>query len=166
MYGAVTATRSRTDTFTEARLAAVMPEVGADFYAMASAQLIALSTAQRWTEELTFILRHKAAHGFQIQLRCGGRDPIAVDYRVSSDGTVHESGSGGGIDYFSLPSGTSASLFVNLNYQAPQIAIVRSYTAQRGWGTDGQAVPGEPLRDRAYSKEGFGVVRGRVGVWP
>jgi hypothetical protein len=166
MNGVMTATRSRTDTFTEARLAAVMPEVGADFYAMASADLITLSTAQRWTEELTFVLRHKGAHSFQIQLRCPGRAPIALDYRVSSDGTVHESGTAGGIDYFSLPLGTSAGLFVNLNFQSPHIATVRTYTAQRGWGTNGQAVPGEPVRDRAYSKEGYGVVRGKVGVWP
>ncbi len=166
MNGVMTATRSRTDTFTEARLAAVMPEVGADFYAMASAGLITLSTAQKWTEELTFVLRHKAAHGFQIQLVCPGRDKIALDYRVSSDGTVHESGTGGGIDYFSLPAGTTAGLFVNLNYQSPLIATVQTYTAQRGWGTNGQAVPGEPIRDRAYTKEGYGVVRGKVGVWP
>jgi hypothetical protein len=31
MNGVMTATRSQTDTFTETRLAAVMPEVGADF---------------------------------------------------------------------------------------------------------------------------------------
>ena len=166
MNGVMTATRSQTDSFTEARLAAVMPEVGADFYAMASAGLITMATAQKWAEELTFVLKHKAAYSFQIQLRCAGRDPIALDYRVSSDGTVHESGTGGGIDYFSLPEGTRASLFVNINYQAPQIAIVRAYTAQRGWGTNGQAVPGEPVRDRAYSKEGYGVVRGKVGNWP
>lgn len=166
MNGVMTATRSRTDTFTEARLAAVMPEVGADFYAMASAGLLSLVTAQRWTEELTFVLRHKAVHSFQIQLCCPGRDKIALDYRVSSDGTVHESGTAGGIDYFSLPAGTQAGLVVTLDHQAPQIATVQAYTAQRGWGTNGQAVPGEPVRDRAYSKEGYGVVRGKVGVWP
>jgi hypothetical protein len=166
MSDVMTATRSRTDTFTEARLAAVMPEVGADFYAMASAGLIPFPTAQTWTEELTFILRHKAARSFQVQLRCPGRAPIALDYRISSDGTVHESGIGGGIDYFSLPAGTTAGLFVDLNDAAPQISTVRTYIAQRGWGTNGQAVQGDPVRDRAYSKDGFGVVRGKVGLWP
>jgi hypothetical protein len=166
MNGVMTGTRSGTDTFTEARLAAVMPEVGADFYAMASADIISLVTARKWTEELSFVLRHKAAHGFQVQLSCPNRPQIALDYRVSSDGTVHESGTGGGIDYFALPAGTSAGLFVNLNFQAPQIATVQAYTAQRGWGTNGQAVQGDPVRDRAYSKEGYGVVRGRIGNWP
>lgn len=166
MTGVMTATRSRTDSFTEARLAAVMPEVGADFYAMASAGLITLARAQNWTEALAFILKHKAARGFQVQLRCTGRDPIALDYRVSSDGTVHESGTAGGIDYFALPSETTAILFVDLNFQASEIAAVQAYTAARGWGTDGQAVEGDPVPDRAYSKEGFGVVRGKVGNWP
>ena len=130
MNGVMTATRSRTDTFTEARLAAVMPEVGADFYALASAGLITLSTAQNWTEELTFVLRHKAARSFQIQLRCPAAPRSALDYRVSSDGTVHESGTGGGIDYFSLPAGTSAGLFVDLNDEAPQISTVRTWPAR------------------------------------
>jgi hypothetical protein len=48
-----TFTATRTSTFTDAHLRAVMPEVGADFYALACAQIINLATAQRWTEELT-----------------------------------------------------------------------------------------------------------------
>ena len=85
MNGVMTATRSRTDSFTESRLAAVMPEVGADFYSMAGAGLLPLDMAMKWTEELSFILKHRAARGFQVQLTCPGRDKIALDYRVSSD---------------------------------------------------------------------------------
>jgi hypothetical protein len=164
--GSYTATRSKTDTFTDARLAAVMPEVGGDFYALAGAGLITLGTAMRWTEELTFVLSHKAAHGFQIQLTSPGRNPIALDYLVSSDGTVQESGTAGGIDYYSLPAGTKAGLFVNFNFAARDFAIVKNYTQQRGWGTNGQAVQGDPVRDRVYSKDGYGVIRGKVGTWP
>jgi hypothetical protein len=165
MNDTMTASRSGTDTFTEARLAAVIPEVGADFYAMASAGLITLASAQGWTEELTFILKHRGAKRFQVQLHCPGRATIALDYQVRSDGTVHESGTGGGIDYFALPAGTHAGLVVILDDAAPHAAIVRAYTVQRGWGTGGQTVPGEPVRDRAYSKDGYGVVRGKVGDW-
>lgn len=166
MNDSLTATRSKTDTFTDARLAAVMPEVGGDFYALAGAELISLDTAKRWTEELTFVLSYKAAHGFQIQLTSPGRNPIALDYRVSSDGTVQESGTAGGIDYYALPTGTRVGLFVNFNFAARDFAIVQTYTQQRGWGTNGQAVQGDPVRDRVYSKEGFGVIRGKVGTWP
>jgi hypothetical protein len=164
--GSVTATRSKSDTFTDARLAAVMPEVGGDFYALAGADLISLDTAKKWTEELTFVLKHQAAHGFQIQLTCPSRDRIALDYRVSSDGTVHETGTAGGIDYYALPAGTRVGLFVAFNFSARDFAIVQIYTQQRGWGTNGQAVQGDPVRDRVYSKEGYGVVRGKVGAWP
>jgi Bacterial HORMA domain family 1 len=163
--GIQTATRSQTNSFTEARLRAVMPEVGADFTNMAGAAIISFATAQRWSEELTFVLQKQAARGFQVQLRCPGRATIALDYRVSSDGTVRESGQAGGIDYYALPEGTTASLFVDLDDSSRNIMEVRLYTQQRGWGT-GTAVAGDPVRDRVYSKEGYGFVRGKIGPWP
>ena len=166
MNGSFTATRSLTDTFTEARLAAVMPEVGGDFYALAGAGLISFDTAKKWTDELTFVLKHRGAHGFQLQFTCPGRNQIAVDYRVKSDGSIHESGTAGGIDYYALPTGTRVGLFVDFNFSSTDFAIVQTYTRQRGWGTNGQAVPGDPVRDRAYSKDGYGVVRGKIGSWP
>jgi hypothetical protein len=48
--------------------------------------------------ELGFILQHEAAYGFQIQFRCQGYQPRALDYRVSSDGSILESGTAGGIN--------------------------------------------------------------------
>jgi hypothetical protein len=159
------ATASRTNSYTDARLRAVMPEVGADFYGLAAAGLITMPVAQNWTEELTFILQHQAASGFQIQLNRPGFDRVAIDYRVSSDGTVQESGTGGGIDYFALPEGTRATLFVDLNYQSRQIETVKIYIAQKGWGTDGHAVEGQATRDRTYSKDGYGIVRAKIGTW-
>ena len=160
-----TFTASRTDTFTAARLRAVMPEVGADFYALAGASIVSFDTAARWTEELTFILQHQAALGFQVQLTYPNGQKIALDYRVSSDGSVRESGTAGGIDYYALPAGTSAILFVDLNFNAWAIETVRAYTRQRGWGT-GSAVQGEPARDRVYSRDGYGVIAARSGPGP
>jgi hypothetical protein len=160
-----TATRSQTSTYTDARLRAVMPEVGADFVNMAGAGIIEFGTATRWSEDLLFVLQHQAAHGFQVQLDCPGRARIALDYRVSSDGTVRESSTAGGIDYYSLPPGTTATLFVDLNFAATNIATVQLYTRQRGWGS-GHAVEGDVARDRVYSKDGYGVIRGKIGAWP
>ncbi len=165
MSGVQTATRSQTNTYTEARLRAVMPEVGADFVNMAGAGIIGFGTATRWSEDLLFVLQNQAAHGFQIQLDCPGYARIALDYRVSSDGSVRESGTAGGIDYYSLPAGTTATLFVDLNFEAARIATVQLYTQQRGWGS-GHAVAGDVARDRVYSKDGYGVIRGKVGAWP
>lgn len=164
MSGVQTATRSQTNTYTDARLRAVMPEVGADFINMAGAGIIGFATATRWSEDLLFVLQHQAAHGFQIQLDCPGRTRIALDYRISSDGTVRESSTAGGIDYYALPASTTATLFVNLDFGAFHIAAVQLYSQQRGWSS-GHAVEGEVARDRVYSKDGYGVIRGKVGAW-
>jgi hypothetical protein len=142
-----------------------MPEVGADFWAMAAAGLITNSVATSWTEDLTFILQNQCAKGFQIQLHLPRGTAIALDYKVSADGSIRESSSGGGIDYYALPAGTEASLFVDLDEKAPRINTARAYTAQRGWG-NGQAVEGATVRDRAYSNNGYGFIRNRVGAWP
>jgi hypothetical protein len=142
-----------------------MPEVGTDFYALAGASIISFDTAARWTEELTFILQHQASRGFQIQLTYPNGQKIALDYRVSSDGSVRESTTGGGIDYYLLPPGTSAILHVDLDFSARAIDTVVAYTRQRGWGT-GSALEGDPVRDRVYSKDGYGVIRGKIGAWP
>jgi hypothetical protein len=160
-----TFTASRTNTFTDPRLRAVMPEVGTDFYALACASIISFDTAVRWTEDLTFILQHQTARGFQIQLTYPSGYKIALDYRVSSDGSIRETSTGGGIDYYLLPAGTSAILFVDLDESARAIEKVRAYIRERAWGT-GSAVEGDPVRDRAYSKDGYGVIRGKIGAWP
>jgi len=160
-----TFTASRTNTFTDARLRAVIPEVGADFYALAGAEIISFDVATRWTEDLTFVLQHQAAHGFQLQLTCPNGARIALDYRVNSDGSICESSTAGGVDYYSLPAGTSAALFVDLNFEASAIDTVRAYTQQRRWGT-GSAVEGTMVRDRVYSKDGYGVIRSKIGAWP
>ncbi len=160
-----TFTASRTNTYTEPRLRAVMPEVGADFYALAGAGIVALDVAHCWTEELTFVLQNQAAHGFQIKLSYPNGQQVALDYRVSSDGSIRESGLAGGIDYYALPADTRATLIVDLNYEAENIDDVVAYTQRRQWGT-GNLVQGEVVRDRVYSKDGYGVIRGKIGVWP
>ena len=159
-----TATRSQTDTYTDARLRAVMAEIGADFYAPAAVGLISNETARKWTEELAFILQHRAARSFQLQCTKPNGTKVALHYTVSSDGSVHESSNAGGIDFYGLPQGTTLFLFVDMDWQSANIAIVRDYIARRGWGT-GQAVQGDLIRDRAYSKEGYGVVRSTIGAW-
>ena len=165
MNGVMTATRSQTDTFTEARLAAVMPEVGADFYAMASAGLITMATAQHWTEELTFVLKHQAAHGFQIQLRCPGRDRSRSITASAATAPCMRAARAAALT-IRLPEGTHAVCSSTSTIRRRRSRLFEPIPRQRGWGTNGQAVPGDPVRDRAYSKDGYGVVRGKVGDWP
>ena len=160
-----TLTRSQSDSFTDARLRAVMAEVGADFYAPAAAGLITADVARRWTEELSFILLHRAANSFQLQCTKPDGTTVALHYAVSSDGSVRESSNAGGIDFYALPVGTRVSLFVDIDWNSPNIAAVRDYITRRGWGMDGRAVEGDPIRDRVYSKEGYGVIRSKIGQW-
>jgi len=166
MNAPFTATASRTSSYTDARLRAVMPEIGADFYAMAGAGIISFDAAQRWIEELTFILQNQTAYGFQIQLTYPNGQQVALDYRVSSDGSIRESSTAGGIDYYALPAGTRPFLFVDFDYSAAKAAIVQAYLRQHGWGFDAHPVLGDVVRDRAYSKDGYGMIRGKIGVWP
>jgi hypothetical protein len=161
----MSATATRTNTYSEARLKAVMPEIGADFFALAAAGLISATTASSWTEDLKFMMQNQVVRGFQIQLRRSGAPDMAVDFRVSSDGTIKESSTSGGIDYHSLPEGTRVSLFVSIDWNAKNIAAVSKYMQNHGWGTNGSAVSGDPVRDRAYSNNGYGVIRGRIGAW-
>ena len=165
MQGAFTSTATRSSTLTDARLRAVMPEIGADFYNMASADLISFSTAQRWTDELTFVLQNAAAHGFQVQFTYPNGQQVGLDYRVSSDGSIRESSMAGGIDYYALPQGTRSTFFIDLNFEASKIGLVQAYGQQRGWGV-GRELQGDLVRDRAYSKDGYGVIRGKIGMWP
>jgi hypothetical protein len=160
-----TRSRSGTNTYSDARARTVMLEVGADFYALASANLITFDVAEKWTEELSFVLLQQTVRGFQIQLRRPGSPTIALDYRVSNDGSVLESSTAGGINYYGLPVGTTAGLVVDFNCEARNIAVVKRYIVERGWGTNGQAVEGEVVRDRVYAKDGFGVIRSKVGNW-
>jgi hypothetical protein len=161
----LTGTASRTGTYTEARLRAIMPEVVADIQGLAAVDIINTDTAIRWAEDLAFVLQQQAARGFQIKLlKPGSVEEVALDYKVSSDGTLHESSFSGGIDYYALPRGTRAILWVDIDQSSRNIAVVDHYTQSRGWGT-GNRVTGTSVRDRAYSKEGYGVIRGRIGTW-
>ena len=159
-----TITSSRSGTFTAARVRDVMFEVHADLIQLVSPGLISMETAKSWAEDLTYILERQAAKGFQLQFRCSGHEHRAVDYRVSEDGTLHESSTSGGINYFALPRGTQVILFVFLDFQARSINEVNVELAKRGWGS-GQAIEGAAVRDRAYSKDGYGLIRAKIGAW-
>ncbi len=43
------------------------------------------------------MLRHQAANGFQLQLTYPNGTRVALDYRVSSDGSGRKSGTAGGV---------------------------------------------------------------------
>jgi hypothetical protein len=142
-----------------------MLEVDADLNTLAMAGLATFETCVSWCSDLIYIMEMEAATGFQLQFKCAGRAPLALGYVVSANGTLQSSDKSGGIDYFALPAGTRATLFVSLNYQSRNIETVRAYLRLRRWTFDGEAVSGNGTQDRIYSSGGYGVVRSKLGAW-
>ncbi len=160
-----TLTRSASTTMTAARVRNVMLEVTADLASISVAGLADFDKCAEWSADLSYMLEQEAVTSFQIQFKCAGHSTRALEFSVSADGTLQSSDTAGGIDYFGLPAGTKASLFVSLNYQSDNIQTVVAYLARRGWGFNGQPVTGNGTQDRVYSADGYGVVRNRIGAW-
>ena len=79
------------------------------------------------------------------------------------DGTVAEDASTGKIDYFDLPDGTVVSLLAVP--RQGKLETILPELAARGWGQNGRALPGDGTRDSAYSKDGYGLQRMKIGEW-
>ncbi len=161
----LTYTESQTNTFSEARVHAVMHKTLSDFMVLAASGLVSQEAMLSWHEDLTFFLVHKAAEMFQVRFRSPSGADRALNYRISDDGSLSEDSESGGIDYFTFERGTRVSLTVKLRTQSPHIEKVRRYMTEHGWGNNGQFLEGQTARDRAYSKENFGFIREQVGVW-
>jgi hypothetical protein len=164
MTYSTTASRSQSTAMTAVRVRNVLFEVGADFYNLVPAKLATEDQVNKWAGDLQVILENEAARSFQVQLTCNGRKIGAIEYVVSADGTLMENGKAGGVNYFSFPAGTKASLFVAMDYASKNIEYVKQYLRDNGWGFDGVAVSGSSSRNRAYSSDGYGVVRNFVGA--
>jgi hypothetical protein len=160
-----TMARSASTTMTAARVRNVMIEVGADFTTMAVAGLVEYDQCMRWCTDLTALLEMEAVKRFQIQLKCVGQSPVALEYTISSDGTLQSSDNAGGVDFFALPMGTKAGLFVTRTDEALRSQAVLGYLRQHNWGFGGEAVTGSGTQDRIYSADGYGVVRNKIGAW-
>lgn len=142
-----------------------MRRVLGDFMNVASAGLVARDTMQTWHQELEYAVLQEVVDTFQVQFTKPDGKVLAVNYKVSDDGTIVESSKAGGLDFHGFPSGTRASLCFTYRVGAPNIERVQAYLEGRGWMTGGSLVDGVANRDRAFSKSGFGVVRSKVGDW-
>lgn len=157
-------TQSVSSTFSEARVRAVMRKTLDDFVALAMADHLSVKTASRWAEDLIFVLNHEAVKMFQIRCDLPSGEKKAVNYSVSDDGSLLEDSESGGIDYRCLPKGTQVSLILRLRKDSPDRGRVLAYLADHGWGT-GSMLEGDGVHDRAYSVDGYGLMRRRVGSW-
>lgn len=159
-----TYTASQTSTFSEARARAVMRRVLGDFMNVASAGLIGRERIQGWYEELEYAVLHEVVDTFQLQLTKPGGERLGVSYTIRDDGTILEDSKAGGLDFQNFPPKTSVTLCLSYRPGAKHLEKVRTYFRERGW-TNGSLIDGLVSRDRAFSRDGFGIARGTLGDW-
>jgi len=156
-----TATATRTTTTTETRVRTVMQKVAANFRAFVAANLVASARAQKWADDLTFLLVEEALEFFEVQIN--GRS-FGLRYVVSSDGSLQQDSASGGIDVYGLAPGTSVNIYAHLRDDIPQ--SVRDELGRRGWGFNGKKIDAPESEHRGFSSEGYGLVRTKLGTWP
>lgn len=154
-----TATRSATITATETRVRAVLRQVNVDLYAAVSAGLLSTTQTRDWYDDLTYMLTKDALIHFELRVHHGGRIIDAWRYEVSNDGSLTLTDKGGGINFYALPRTATITLTVRRRPQLP--AVVSAEIDRRGWTVKVQNLNGVMTRERAYSKDGYGVVRHR-----
>lgn len=160
-----TYTASRSSTFSEARAREVMRDVLGDFMNVASRGLRPRDTLQTWHEEVQHAVLQEVVELFELQFTMPDGTRAALRYTVRDDGTIAGGARAGGVDFFALPEGTRVGLFMVYRAGAKNLESVQAYLRARGWGSGGVLVTGETVRDRSFSKDGFGVARDKVGDW-
>lgn len=161
----LSATQTRTGTYTEARARQVIGKVYEDFLGMLSANLIEKPVADRWRTDLLYIASQEALSFFEIQFTKPDNTTVGLRYELDDSGNIFLDDDSGGIDYYDLPKGTTASILVRLRDSANRYREVMSeLTLNRGWGS-GVALDGGTTYDRAYSSSGYGFNRNRIGQW-
>jgi hypothetical protein len=156
-----TATSTRTTTTTEARVRAVMQKVAANLSAFVVAGIVDRARAQKWADDITYLLVEDSIDFFELQLN--GR-ALGLRYTVSSDGSIHQDSASGGLDIYGLPAGTTVKLYAHVRSGISQ--AVWAELKRRGWGFDGQKMEAEESEPRPFSSEGFGLTRTKLGTWP
>lgn len=165
MASTYTSTLSRSSTFTEARVHYVMNKVLEDLVLLAALDFATLEQVKKWTAEVTTVLLLEAVEKFQIKLTRPSGEVAAVTYDIVSDGSISEDAKSGGLNYFSLPAGTKASIVIRLLDGARKRPDAVEYLKGRGWSFTGSLLEDQGTRDRAYSSSGWGVTRTTAGKW-
>lgn len=157
---------SRTSTYTYSRACVVMNKALDDIIGLCATKFITKDQALKWYEDILYVLSKEAADFFEIQLRSSSLEQCGIRYEVSDDGYIYEESESGGIDYYGLPNDTQAFLFLKLRTNSANYSeVIEELQNNRGWGTKGEALDNAIVRERAYSKDGYGLVRNKVGTW-
>jgi hypothetical protein len=149
---------------TEARVRAVMRKVEANFRAFITAGLITEAHASSWTADVTYLQLVEALDYFEVQCATPEGASFGLRYRVAADGSIREDSRSGGLDVYGIPRNSRVRLYAHLRNGIG--SSVREELRKRGWGFDGSSLEGPESEQRSFSREGYGVTRSKVGVWP
>jgi hypothetical protein len=158
MY-ARTSTRSETVSITEARVAEVLRQFRVELINAYYSDLIQGDQVDRIIRDLKFMLLNDALQYFELRIVYNGRVWRAWRYLVSMDGTLQESSDGGGIDFFEAPTGAVACVAIERRRDLPK--NISDRIIDMGWRHYVPDLDGTGTRERAYSKDRYGVIRSR-----
>jgi hypothetical protein len=160
----MTFSHTRTSTFTEARVRQVMKSVFDELVGAANRGFISLEKAKKWNDDLTYMLSRQVVAYFELQFRTPEGKRAGFRYDVSDDGSLLEASRSGGQQLHMLPDGTRGTIFVTFREGQLDPQTDAELTG-RGWVSGGSPLQGEGTRDRAYSDQGYGLIRKRMGDW-
>lgn len=157
-----TYTFSGTETYSESDVKAVMQNTYEDIIGFANRQIITYACAANWIEDLTYVLNQKVVKFFEIQINnASGLKFMSYKYTVDTYGYLSTGAASGGINYFAIPSGCSATLYVDLDFSKSNVIAVNEILKGRGWGT-GTALKGFESHDRNYVSNNLRLQRSVV----
>lgn len=159
--GSQTASRTGSSTMTEARVRTVMQNIAANFSALVVAGHVDRERAIGWVSDLIYLQVKQCLEFFELQLN--GRS-YGLRYTISSDGSIQENSPSGGLDVYGLPAGTTVQLYAHLRDGTPQ--AIFDELARRGWGFNGRKMEAPESERRAFSSDGYGITRAKLGAWP
>jgi hypothetical protein len=140
-----------TDSYTETDVKAVMQNTYEDIIGFANKDIITYDRAKSWINDITYTLKSKVLKSFEIQLyNSAGTRFQSYKYTVSVGGHISSGSLSGGINFWAIPIGTTASLFADIDNSLPNAPAVNQELGRRGWGTNGSPLSGNQTSERDY----------------
>ena len=157
-----TYTFSGTESYSESDVKAVMQNTYEDIIGFANRKIITYALAENWIEDLTYVLNQKVVIFFEIQIKnTSGQKFMSYKYTVDTYGYLSTGSASGGINYYAIPSGCSATLYVDLDFSKLNTTAVNEELHRRGWGT-GVALQGTESHERNYVSNNLRLQRSVV----
>lgn len=141
-----------TASYSASDVKAVMQNTYEDIIGFANRKFITFGEAERWIEDLTYLLKKDCLKSFELQLyNSAGEKFKSYRYTVDTWGFLSAGDTSGGINFWSIPAETIVGLYAELNKEASNYSrVLKELTDNRGWGTDGAAMQGNATHERNY----------------